>query len=95
MLIVAGRIHIEADGRDGYVEGCAEVVAQARLAPGCLDFALSADIADPTRVNVYERWGSRDALTAFRGSGDQPDGLPAIETADVLEFEVAGEPTRP
>lgn len=95
MIIVAGRIHVAADGRDAYVDGCASVVGQARAAAGCLDFALSADVVDPTRINVFERWDSRAALSVFRGEGEPPEDLPAIESADVLEFEVAGDPVRP
>lgn len=95
MIIVAGRIHVAAGERATYLAGCRGVVAMARTTVGCLDFALSGDVVDPTRINIFERWESREALVRFRGSGDQPDGLPAIESADVLEFDVAGEPTRP
>ena len=38
-------------------------------APGCHDFAVSADPVDPERVNVYERSASPAALQAFRGDG--------------------------
>lgn len=95
MIIVAGRIHTTAAERDAYLAGCSEVVSAGREAPGCLDFSLSADLVDPTRINVFERWESRGTLLAFRGTGDPPDGLPDVVAADVLEFEVAGEPTRP
>lgn len=95
MLIVAGRIHVAADARAAYLAGCASIVATARETSGCLDFALSPDVVDGTRINVFERWDSRKALLAFRGSGEQPDGLPEIVDADVLEFEVDEEPTRP
>ena len=60
------------------------ILAHARSAPGCLDFSLSADLLDPSRVNVYERWISRDHLLAYRAS-DGPaldDSIP-VTAADV------------
>jgi quinol monooxygenase YgiN len=66
------------------------VVEQARQAPGCLDFALSADLLDPGRINVFERWESPAAVEAFRGSGPSDDQSAAIVAASVAEWDVAG-----
>jgi quinol monooxygenase YgiN len=93
MLIVSGRLHVAATARDDFLTGCREVVTHARTAPGCLDFALSPDLLDPTRINVYERWESDEALTAFRDSGPAPDQLVAIVDADVQKYRIsAAEP---
>ena len=43
MVIVAGHLIVAPEVRDGFLAGCADVVRQARRAPGCLDFAISAD----------------------------------------------------
>ncbi|HST42254.1 MAG TPA: antibiotic biosynthesis monooxygenase family protein [Conexibacter sp.] len=56
MLIIAGHLTVDPADRDTYVADCATAVALARRAPGCLDYALTADTLDPSRVNVYERW---------------------------------------
>ena len=89
MLIVAGHLMVAASDRDRYVADCAEAVAAARTADGCLDFAVSADAVDPRRVNVFERWETRALLDAFRGDGPD-DGLRnRIATVDVAEYEVA------
>ena len=45
------------------------VVEKARQADGCLDFAITADLLDPGRVNLFERWEKQAAVEAFRGSG--------------------------
>ena len=74
--------------RDGYLAGCVEVVQQARRTPGCLDFALSADVLDPGRVNIFERWESQAAVEAFRGSGPSDEQAQAIVSASVAEFDV-------
>ena len=89
MLIVAGHLIVAASDRDRYVADCAEAVAAAREADGCLDFAVSADAVDPRRVNVFERWETRALLDAFRGDGPD-DGLRSrIVAADVAEYQVA------
>ncbi len=90
MVIVAGHLVVAAEDREDYLEGCASVVQQARVAPGCLDFALSADLLDPGRVDVFERWESRAAVEAFRGSGPSGVQAAAILTAAVAEYDVAG-----
>jgi heme-degrading monooxygenase HmoA len=69
MLVVAGYLIVDEEDRDRYVADCAAAVAAARQADGCLDFAVSADLIDPRRVNIFERWSSRELPGAFRGSG--------------------------
>ena len=64
MVIVAGHIIVDPSQRDDYLSRCVDVVSQGRAAAGCLDFALSADLIDPGRVNILERWES-----AGRGRG--------------------------
>ena len=89
MVIVAGPLTVRAEERDAYVVGCVEVVRAARAAPGCLDFVISADLLDPTRVNVFERWESRAAVEAFRGSGPSDEQGAAIVSGSVAEFDVS------
>ncbi len=58
MVIVAGHITVEPQQRESYLAGCVSVVEQARGTAGCLDFAITADLIDPGRVNIFERWES-------------------------------------
>lgn len=55
MIIVAGQIVVEPERRESYLQSCVEVIEQARNAPGCLDFALTADLVTAGRINVFER----------------------------------------
>ena len=55
MVIVAGYLLVEPSERDGYLVGCRAVVQRARSTRGCLDFAISADLLDPSRVDIFER----------------------------------------
>lgn len=92
MIIVAGRLHVDAAGRAAYLAATAEVAVLARQAPGCLDFVQAADPIDPTRINVYERWETDADVEAFRTSGDPaapgPE-LPEIVDAQVSRFRIA------
>ncbi len=73
MLIVCGHLVLDPADRDAHLVASADAIRLARQAPGCLDFAVSADPVDPARVNVFERWASSDDLDAFRSSGDPGD----------------------
>ena len=88
MILVAGALFVDAAGRDAYLAGCRAVVEQARATPGCLDFALSADLVDPRRINVLERWDDEAALLRFRGSGPSDEQVDAVQEADVQEFRL-------
>lgn len=88
MIVVAGHLQVDPDGRASYLDGCHDVVRQARAAQGCLDFALSADLLDPGRINVLERWETVADVEAFRGSGPSDDQTAQIRDADVRQFEV-------
>lgn len=86
MLIVSGHLVLDPADRDAHVTASVGAVRLARQAPGCLDFAVSADPVDPTRVNVFERWAGPEDLDAFRGSGSPDD-----QTADfsrIRRFEI-------
>src|SRR6185295_15666912 len=90
-VIVAGHVMVEPDQREAYLAGCVEVVRQARTSAGCLDFAISADLLDPGRVNVFERWESQSAVEAFRGSGPSDEQGAAMISASVTEFDATAE----
>jgi hypothetical protein len=88
MLIVAGHLIVDASDRDRYVADCAAAVAAARTAEDCLDFTVSADSVDPRRVNVFERWRTRESLDAFRGDGPDDDIASRILDVNVVEYEL-------
>ena len=89
MVIVAGHITVEPQQREAYLAGCVSVVEQARGTAGCLDFAISADLIDPGRVNIFERWESQAAVEAFRGSGPSDEQGAAMRSASVAEYDIA------
>ncbi|MBI3224324.1 MAG: antibiotic biosynthesis monooxygenase [Mycolicibacterium cosmeticum] len=88
MIIVAGHITVRPEQREGYLAGCVVVVELARKADGCLDFAISADLIDAGRINIYERWASQSTLDAFRGSGPGDDQSAAMLSVSVADYTV-------
>ncbi|AHH15302.1 antibiotic biosynthesis monooxygenase domain-containing protein [Nocardia nova SH22a] len=93
MVIVAGHLVVDPQQRESYLADCADVVEQARNAPGCEEFSISADLIDTDRIVIFERWESRAAVEAFRGSGPSDAQNAAIRAASVAEYDVAD--TRP
>ena len=89
MVIVAGHITVAPADRDSYLAGCVTVVEQARRAPGCLDFAISADLVDSGRINILERWETQAAVEAFRGDGPGDDQSAQMLAASVAEYDIA------
>lgn len=73
MLIIAGHVTMDPDRRDEYVAAFAEMTERSRAAPGCLDVAITADPLDADRVNIFERWESKDSLEKWRSVANAPD----------------------
>ena len=89
MVIVAGHITVEPEHRESCLAGCLSVVEKARRADGCLDFAITADLLDPGRVNLFERWESQAAVKTFRSSGPSNKQRAAMLSASVAEYDIA------
>lgn len=93
MILVAGHLQVEPGNRAAYLEDCCSVVRLAHAADWCLDFALSPDLRDPGRINVFARWQTVAAVEAFRGSGPGGDQASQILDAGVHQFEVSSAET--
>lgn len=48
-----------------------------------------ADLVDPGRVNIFERWESQAALQTFRSSGPDTEQHLAMLTVSVQEYDIA------
>jgi quinol monooxygenase YgiN len=91
MVIVAGFLVVEPSQRENYLTECRDVVRQARRTPGCLEYAISADLLHPDRIDIFERWESQAAVDAFRGSGLSDGQQAVIVSASVSEYDVGGQ----
>jgi quinol monooxygenase YgiN len=88
MVIVAGHITVEPEQRESYVLGCMSVVGNARLADGCLDFAIT-ELLDPGRVNLFERWETQAAAETLRRSAPRNKQGAATLSVSVAEYDIA------
>ncbi|GAA3990132.1 antibiotic biosynthesis monooxygenase [Allokutzneria multivorans] len=89
MVIVAGHLVVEPHEREPYLADCVSVVEQAHRVPGCLDFSITADLVDPARIVVFERWESQAAVEAFRAGGPSGEQRAVILAASVSEYDVS------
>jgi quinol monooxygenase YgiN len=89
MVIVAGHITVDPEQRESYLARCTSVVEKARRADGCLDFAITADLLDPERVNLFERWESGAAVKSFRRRAPRNKHGAAMLSASVAEYDIA------
>ena len=64
MIIVLGVFEVAAEGPRRFLEEKAAQVTATRAETGCLDYAFSADAADPGRVRLVERWETMADLEA-------------------------------
>jgi quinol monooxygenase YgiN len=89
MVIVAGHITVDPEQRESYLADSMSVVEKARRAAGCLDFAITADLLDPGRVNLFERWESQAA--AAEGFDGRPSNKQsaAMLSGSVAEYDIA------
>ena len=56
MLIVAGTFEVDAADQDAFVTARVAAMADTRTEGGCLEYVMSADPVDATRVMLFERW---------------------------------------
>jgi quinol monooxygenase YgiN len=89
MVIVAGHVTVDPEQRESYLEGSRRIVEKARQAEGCLDFSMTADLLDPGRLNLFERWESQEAVKSFRRRAPRPKQRAPLLSVSVAEYDVA------
>ena len=89
MVIVAGHVTVEPQQREAYLAGCVSIVKRSRSLAGCLDFAITADLIDSGRVNIFERWESQAALESARSSAPPLEQAAAMLSVFVAEYDIA------
>ncbi len=91
MLIIAGYLEVDPKRRDEFVAAHQDLLRRGRAAAGCLDLAISADSLNPSRVNNFERWQSREHLDAWRKVAAAPDTGISIMDGSMMEYSVVDE----
>lgn len=93
MLIVAGHFDIDPSQRDEFLVARSASMQSSRAEGGCLEYVMSADPIDPTRVVLFERWADQASLDAhMAGLATAPrSGGPAPTGFSVKIYDIAGE----
>jgi quinol monooxygenase YgiN len=89
MVIVAGHLTIDPEQHETHLAGSIGVVENARPAAGCLDFAIMADLLDPGRVNLFERWESQACRQNPPRKRPRNKQGAAMLSASVAEYDIA------
>jgi quinol monooxygenase YgiN len=93
MLIVAGSFEFEPSDRDEFLTQRTPAMIATRQEPGCLEYVMSADPADPARVMLFERWADQAAFDAHMvvvQSAARPSGGPAPKGMSVEIYDIEG-----
>jgi len=64
VLIIAGTFRIDPAHRDAAFAAASEMMAETVKEKGCEAYVFSADLSDPSRIHLFERWESQGALEA-------------------------------
>ena len=92
MLIVAGHFDVDPAERDEFITSKLDAMRGTRTENGCLEYVMSADPVDATRVVLFERWADQTAFdghmaavaAAPRGGGPAPKGF-SVKIYDIAE----------
>ena len=78
MIIVNGTIDVDPDQRDTFIEAARALMTDTRAEAGCESYAFAADLDDPGRFHVAERWADDAAVAGHMASPHMAAFLGAI-----------------
>lgn len=96
MVVVIAEVRVAEGAVASVKDAIAKMETESRKEPGCLTYAFSVDVSDPTMVRIVERWESMDDL---RGHFTTPHmaefsgvmGNLGIESMEVKAYELGAE----
>ena len=63
-IVISAQIDVEPAGRDQALKAAQPWIDGALSQAGCIHYDWSADLTNPSRINVFEEWESEDSLAA-------------------------------
>lgn len=64
MLIVLAKAQVSADALAAAKAAIADMVAASNAEDGCIAYAFTQDLGDPTVIHIVEKWQDEAALAA-------------------------------
>jgi len=94
MILITGHIDFDPARRNDVLAALGPLTEASRAEPGCLQYTFSADLDDPGRVHVVERWESAETMQTHMTSphfgqfGQAMQSL-GVRGVDITRHEVA------
>ncbi|HVX22623.1 MAG TPA: putative quinol monooxygenase [Acidimicrobiales bacterium] len=67
-IAIMGYIEVAPEDRERWLELAVPLVAKTRQEPGALDYSIGADLVEPGRIILHERYTSLEALKEHMAS---------------------------
>jgi quinol monooxygenase YgiN len=95
MVIVGGTFEMDPTDRERFLAGRQELMRASRAEAGCLEYTFAADPIVASRVVLFERWESQEALDAHIAAlrAAPPSSGPEVATSEssIIIYDVSGE----
>ena len=95
MVIVGGSFEVEPSDRDRFLASRLDMMRASRAEAGCLEYTFGADPIDTSRIVLFERWESQEALdahiAAMRAGPRSTDAPVPTITSSIIIYDVSGE----
>lgn len=78
MILVTGTIDVDPEQRDAFIEAARKLMAATRAETGCELYSFAADLDEPGRFHISERWADEDAMNAHMGQAHLAEFMGAI-----------------
>ena len=91
MIMVAGYSLTDPSDRNRAVSAFGDMIEMARAQHGCVDFAISADPVDPSRLNLFELWLDEHSLNAWQAIASPPSVATTDVNVNCYQVEIARE----
>lgn len=62
-LIVTSRFHVKPERRESVIEAALKLANACLQEPGCVEYRVSTDAADPSAIFLYEAWADAYSMT--------------------------------
>jgi quinol monooxygenase YgiN len=93
MVIIYGGVAVDPDRVPELTDAAVAFQATCRAEPGCVDYTLAWEVAEPNRIRLLEAWETEEAYEAHKGRPHVADwtrliagaalGAPAFTRNDV------------
>jgi quinol monooxygenase YgiN len=95
VVIVAGTFEFDPTEREEFLAGRLDAMRASRAEPGCLEYTMSADPLEPSRVVLFERWADQASLdthmAAMQSAPRPTEAGVAPKSVNITVYDVAGE----